>query len=127
LFLPLSEFVRSNGYPVGAFYLKDFRWKDQSFFSLFQSPEKYKPKVIRPLFKRFPHSRFVLVGDSGERDPEIYGALAREYPRQVARVLIRQVSDEPNQELRYKQAFRDLPPDSWRIFREAADISRGFP
>ena len=27
--------------------------------------------------------KFVLVGDSSEKDPEIYGAVAREYPEQI--------------------------------------------
>src|SRR5258706_32177 len=55
LFLPLSEFVRSNGFPAGTFYLKNFRLKDKSFRSLFQDPEKYKPAVIEPLLKQFPN------------------------------------------------------------------------
>ena len=127
LFLPLSEFVKSNGFPSGAFYLRKFRWKDQSFLSLFESPERYKPAVIEPLLKRFPRRQFVLVGDAGERDPEIYAGLARRYPQQIARILIRDVTGEPADSERYQTAFRGLPPGLWQVFRAPAEIMDSCP
>jgi len=122
LYEPLVAFVRSNGFPAGTFELKEFRWKDKSFFSLFASPEKYKPGVIEPLLKQFPKRKFILVGDSGERDPEIYGALARKFPGQIFRILIRDVTSEPAESPRYQKAFRDVPTDKWQIFREPSEI-----
>lgn len=127
LFLPLSEFVKSNGFPSGAFYLKKFRWKDESFASLFQSPERYKPSVIEPLLKQFPRRRFVLVGDAGERDPEIYASLARRYPEQVARILIRNATTKPADTDRCERAFRGLPPGLWQSFCEASEIANSCP
>ena len=123
LFQPLSEFIRTNGFPAGPSYLKNFRWKDKSFFALFESPEKFKPIVIEPLLARFPERRFVLVGDSGQRDPEIYGALARSHPQQVARIFIRDVTGKPTDAARYQAAFRDLPPRMWRVFHDPAEIA----
>jgi len=127
LFQPLADFVRSNGFPGGAFYLKQFRWKDESLFNLFESPEKYKPQVIEPLLRHFPNRHFVLVGDSGERDPEIYGALARNFPKQVTRIFIRDVSNEPADAERYRTAFRDLPPGTWQIFHDPSEIAGALP
>ena len=37
----------------------------------------------------FPHLRFVLVGDSGEKDPEIYALVKKAHPAQVAAIVIR--------------------------------------
>jgi hypothetical protein len=127
LLVPLSEFIRSNGFPVGAFYLKKFRWKDESFLKLFERPEQYKPGVIEPLLKQFPRRQFVLVGDSGERDPEIYARLARRYPHQVARILIRNVTDEPADAKRYQKVFRGLPPGLWQVFRGPEEIAKSCP
>jgi hypothetical protein len=121
LLQPLNDFVRSNGFPAGAFYLKNFRWKDRSVLSLFQNPEQYKPDLIEPLLKRFPKRQFVLVGDSGERDPEIYAALARRYPDQVTRVLIRDVNQADTN--RYAQAFRGVSPEVLTVFRDPAQIA----
>ncbi len=126
LYAPLSEFIRSNGFPTGAFALKEFRWKNKTFLSLFADPEKYKRAVIEPLLKRFPDRRFVLIGDSGERDPEIYAALARKYPEQIERVLIRDVTGEPRTAQRYEMVFRGLPPERWQIFTSPGDLSVSF-
>jgi phosphatidate phosphatase APP1 len=126
LFNPLQEFVSSNGFPAGVFCLKHFRLEDQSVFSIFQGPEKYKPGVIEPLFRQFPNRRFVLVGDSGERDPEIYGALARKFPGQVIHIYIRNVTLEPGEALRYKTAFQGLPHELWKVFSDPKEILHGL-
>lgn len=122
LFAPLNEFVISNGFPAGTLHLKPFRWKDRSFFSLFADPVKYKLSVIEPLLKQFPDRKFILVGDSGERDPEIYGELARRFPGRIVRIYIRDVTDETAAAPRYAQAFRSVPRAAWRIFRVPGEI-----
>ncbi|HEX5219095.1 MAG TPA: phosphatase domain-containing protein [Verrucomicrobiae bacterium] len=122
LYEPLAALVKSNGFPAGTFELKEFRWKGKSFLSLFSNPEKYKPGVIEPLLKQFPKRTFILIGDSGERDPEIYGALARKFPEQIFRICIRDVTNEPGDAPRYTKAFRDVPGEKWQIFREPTEI-----
>lgn len=122
LYEHLAALVASNGFPAGTFELKEFRWKSRKFFSLFASPEKYKPGVIEPLLKQFPKRKFILIGDSGERDPEIYGAVARKFPEQVFRILIRDVTAETAEAARYQKAFRDVPAEKWQIFREPSEI-----
>lgn len=122
LYEPLAAFVASNGFPAGTFELKEFRWKNRKFFSLFASPEKYKPGVIEPLLKQFPKRKFILIGDSGERDPEVYGALARKFPAQVIRIYIRDVTNEAAESERYQKAFRAVPRATWQIFRDPAAL-----
>jgi phosphatidate phosphatase APP1 len=123
LYEALQAFAQSNGFPAGVFYLKDFRWRDQTFFNLFKDPVAYKTSVIEPLLQRFPGRRFVLVGDSGEQDPEIYAALARKYPKQVARVCIRDVTGGTVKGKRYQALFRDLPEDLLVVFRHPASLA----
>jgi phosphatidate phosphatase APP1 len=77
---------------------------------------------IEPLLKDFPDRRFVLIGDSGEKDPEIYGAMARKHPEQIARILIRDVTGQSAGATRYTRAFVDVPKDHWRIFKEPSEI-----
>lgn len=107
--------------------MKEFRWKNRTFFSLFTSPEKYKPGVIEPLLKRFPKRKFILIGDSGERDPEIYGALARKFPEQITQIYIRDVTDEAAESERYQKAFQAIPRTKWRIFRAPTELSPPSP
>jgi hypothetical protein len=127
LYPPLADFIRSNAFPAGTFHLKHARLRDGTFVELFTSPERYKPGVIEPLLERFPGRRFVLVGDSGERDPEIYAAVARKHRKQVARIFIRDVTDEAADSRRYRETFADLPPDLWRIFKEPSAIAEAIP
>lgn len=65
---------------------------------------------------------FVLVGDSGERDPEVYGEAARQFPAQVAGIFIRQVPRDPPTEARYARAFAGVPVAKVHLFREVADL-----
>ncbi|HEY6414879.1 MAG TPA: App1 family protein [Acidimicrobiales bacterium] len=123
LYPALSAFARSTGLPDGTWHLKPFRWKDESLLELFAKPDVYKASVIEPLLARFPRRRFVLVGDSGERDPEIFGALARRHPGQIARVLIRDVTGEAPAAPRYRAAFRDLAPGVGQVFGDPAEIA----
>jgi hypothetical protein len=122
LYEPLAEFLNARGFPHGTFTLKEFRWKNRTFLSLFDNPEKYKPTVIEPLLKRFPQRRFILIGDSGERDPEIYAALALKYPRQIARIYIRDVTGEPASAPRFAEVFRGLPKELWQVFTTPTEL-----
>jgi len=122
LYEPLAALATANGFPAGTFELKEFRWKSRKFFSLFASPEKYKPGVIEPLLKQFPKRKFILIGDSGERDPEIYASLARKFPEQIIRIYIRDVTKEAADAPRYQKAFRAVPHSKWQIFREPAEL-----
>ncbi len=127
LYPALADFAAANGFPAGSWHLKEFRWKDRSFFSLIASPDKYKLSVIEPLLERFPQRRFVLMGDSGERDPEIYGALARKYPRQIARIFIRDVTGEPATAARYARAFADVLAGIWQVFKSPDVLREAIP
>lgn len=120
LYPPLAEFIRDHNFPAGSFHMKLFRPTDRSAMNLFGSQIDYKKGEITALFERFPRDSFVLVGDSGEQDPTIYAGLAREHPRQVSRILIRNVTDEPIEV--FREIFTGLPDDLWQVFREPSEI-----
>jgi hypothetical protein len=127
LFAPLSEFIRTNQFPAGAMLLREFRWKDESFFNLFIRPDLYKTGTLEDLLRRFPKRRFVLVGDAGERDPEIYAELARKHPEQVTRIIIRDLTGATAQSERYAKLGRNLPADLWWVFSDAAKLTNAWP
>ena len=68
-----------------------------------------------------------LIGDSGEMDPEAYGAAFREFPTRVAAIYIRDVSGEPREAPRYAAAFAEVPPDRWTIFTDPAALPPTLP
>jgi len=69
--------------------------KDRSLLTLFGDPEKTKIDTITSILQRYPHRQFVLVGDTGERDPEVYGHMLRQYPHQIQRVFLRDIPPKP--------------------------------
>jgi hypothetical protein len=123
LYGPLSEFLRRHDFPAGTFHLRSFRPRGTGLRKLLANPERTKRRAIGALLEAFPRRRFVLVGDSGERDPELYAGLARDYPGGVARVLIRDVTGGGCAARRFRGAFEGLPEGLWQVFREPREIA----
>ena len=122
LYHPLESFLRDAGYPSGSLHLKDFRVKDERFLALFDEPESHKTPALDRLLADHGAARFVLVGDSGERDPEIYGDVARRHPERVAAILIREVASAPMGEARRSAAFSGIEGARIVVFRAADEV-----
>jgi hypothetical protein len=122
LYSSLQELMQNGGFPEGSFHLRSIRLRDPSILRLFFARRSGKRRVIRTILRMFPHRKFVMVGDSGERDPEIYGHLARQFPRQVRRILIRRVHGRTLSVDRLHRAFRDLPRDKWQTFQSPSEL-----
>jgi len=123
LYQPISTFLISAGYPGGTVSLREFRVKDSSLITfLAADPQQAKLSRIELLIRNYPQRTFILVGDSGEKDPETYGEVARRFPKSVRQIFIRDVTDEPQESARYKQAFRDIPETLWTIFQDANSL-----
>lgn len=122
LYAMLAGFIEVNGFPAGTFHMKTVRWKDKSVLSLVASPARFKHAEIEPILRTFPRRRFILVGDSGEKDPEVYGELARHFPEQIGRILIRDVTGEPADCPRFHACFHGLRRETWQLFQDAQEI-----
>ncbi len=79
----IRAFMDAQALPRGPLLLKNL-----GSDSLFRQND-YKGSRLRALLTRFPALTFLLVGDSGERDPEIYAALRAQHPERVAGIVIR--------------------------------------
>jgi hypothetical protein len=123
LFAPLAEHFAEAELPPGTMHLRAFRLRDHMLRRLFFGRRPAKFTVIRNLVQRFPQRKFVLVGDSGEHDPEIYGAIARRFPSQIGSILIRRVPGQNQIAQRWQRAFRQLPTTMWRLFDEPTEIA----
>lgn len=116
LYEPLSEFLDGNGFPWATYSLKSVRFRDETLFDLFRKGTETKPAAIRSILDRYPARKFVLVGDSGEQDPEVYAALLRERPGQILKIYIRNVTQEREDNERFRKVFAGVDADRWRLF-----------
>jgi phosphatidate phosphatase APP1 len=121
LYSVLSNFFDENGFPQTGYFMKDFRLKDSDFFNLFEKPEEYKYETIEPLIKEWKNTKFILVGDSGEKDPEAYARLAVKYPDQISKIYIRIAYDE-NLDQRIKSVFEKIPKEKYQFFENADEL-----
>ena len=85
----LGRFLARNLYPKGVLLLTDWGPTRQRWF---RSGPEHKNHNLQRLAQEFPGIRWLLVGDDGQHDPEIYAQFAREHAAQTAVVAIRQLS-----------------------------------
>ena len=110
----LTRFLGRHLYPAGPLLLTDWgpttdRW--------FRSGQAHKEASLDRLASEFPSIRWLLVGDDGQHDPQIYSDFARRHPDNVAAVAIRTLS--PSEQLLASglpmpmDQARDLPDTHW--------------
>ena len=83
----LLAFLRHRGFPMGPVLLRDLLGT--------RAGREQKAGRIREILDLHPQLPFVLIGDSGEKDPEVYAEIARAYPRRILAVYIREVRLDP--------------------------------
>jgi phosphatidate phosphatase APP1 len=80
-------FLRHRGFPLGPVLLRDLLGT--------RAGREQKTDRIREVLDTHPTLPFVLIGDSGERDPEIYADVVQTYPGRILAVYIREVRLDP--------------------------------
>ena len=85
----LARFIARNLYPSGALLLTDWGLTHDRWF---RSGQEHKRRNLDLLAQEFPNMRWVLFGDNGQHDEEIYSGFAQEHPDLVAAIGIRQLS-----------------------------------
>jgi phosphatidate phosphatase APP1 len=118
LYMPLVEYMTVQGLPSGPLFLRDFG--DHTLFAL-RDHHTHKLASIEQILHAFPYLQFILIGDSGEQDPEIYSQIVRLYPRRIRVIYIRNVNPDPSrieaidrliEDVRQTGAQLVLTPDS---------------
>jgi Uncharacterized conserved protein (DUF2183) len=100
LYRALDQFlIEESGFPEGTFHMKyvpknmaePATWRAWRNLIAGEYTVEQKKAEIAALIKACPERRFILIGDSGERDPEIFAAIRDEFPDRVEEILIRDV------------------------------------
>lgn len=87
----LSEFFAMHRIPVGpVMFLRE--WGLSWTRPLPRRAEDHKRELIERMLTLYHDLPFILIGDSGQHDPEVYGQIVAAHPGRVAAVYIRNVS-----------------------------------
>ena len=86
LYAPLVEFLQHQQLPAGPLLLRDYGVRTR---------KDHKARAIENILTTYPALRFILIGDSGEHDPEIYADILSRFPERIRVIYIRSVDRSP--------------------------------
>ncbi len=126
LYPMLSQFIRRSGLPIGPLFLRDLGLGGSATTP---GDHSHKAVKIRHILETYPAMNFILMGDAGQHDAEIYHQIAREFPGRILAAYIRWIGRMPEQRVVAEvAAARDggapmmLLPDSAAITSHAQSI-----
>ncbi|MBT8243628.1 MAG: DUF2183 domain-containing protein [Winogradskyella sp.] len=103
LYRYLEFFLHSNNFPKGPILLRDFRTP----FDKTPKPElAHKYHEVFNILKTYPDLKFILIGDCGEKDADIYLDVVKKFPNRVAAIYLRSVEHKKRMK-RIENLFKD--------------------
>ncbi len=85
----LHDFLDLNQIPPGPLLLRDFGLLQNKFLGAGHMSHKFKE--IQNILLTYPELKFVLIGDSGQEDPNIYREVVKNFPNRILAIYIRDV------------------------------------
>jgi phosphatidate phosphatase APP1 len=126
----LLEFMQLNDIPVGPILLQDYGLDENQIISA--SHRDHKLAQIRKILETYPDLPFILIGDSGQHDPEIYRKVLEEVPARIKAIYIRDVTGN-SRDLEVRKLAREVKEHGGELILvqnslEAAKhaVERGF-
>ena len=118
LYEPMLNWLDKDEFPIGSLHLRNVRlselrknWKRRVAY-------ESKRQTIQTLMRTYPQRRFILCGDSGERDAELYAEIASQFGDQVKHIAIRFIENGHNRSSRKKigEILSPIPKDRRTLF-----------
>jgi phosphatidate phosphatase APP1 len=85
----IYNFIKFNDFPSNGVIAKDLGPTETTLFSW---GEHHKFRAIKELFLMFDKTQWILIGDDGQLDPQIYKKITDDFPERVKAVFIRQLT-----------------------------------
>ncbi|MBA3258739.1 MAG: DUF2183 domain-containing protein [Gemmatimonadales bacterium] len=121
----IEDFLAAQGIPAGPLLLRDW----DLGVPLRRRPQ-HKATAIPEILAAYPGLPFILVGDSGQEDPEIYRAVVGAHPGRILAVYIRNVTRHPERHAAVRRLAEEvlaagsilvLADDTLAVARHAAE------
>lgn len=103
----LEAFFQLNRIPVGPIlFLRE--WGLSWRHPWPRKAEDHKRELIERMLKLFDDVPCVLIGDSGQHDPEVYTEIVKAHPGRIAAIYIRRVDNNPDREAAINRLREEL-------------------
>lgn len=102
----IVDFFELQKVPPGPMFLRD--WGIAREELLPTEHLGHKLDAIETLFEFYDHLPFILIGDSGQQDPEIYAEIVRRYPARVLAVYVRDVSEDGRRDEAIQELSKEI-------------------
>jgi phosphatidate phosphatase APP1 len=76
----------------------------------------HKRVEIEAILTTYPHLPYILIGDSGQEDPEIYGEIVRAFPNRILSIFIRDVSPRDKRKAAIGELAKAVERDGSQLF-----------
>lgn len=106
LYVPLVEFMAVQGLPAGPLLLRDFGLRMK---------KNHKTEAIESVLQTYPKLKFILIGDSGEQDPETYSEIVRRFPKRIRVIYIRSVHPAASRVAAIEKLIYEVAPTSCQL------------
>jgi phosphatidate phosphatase APP1 len=121
----LTQFLELNDIPMGPLLLRDWGLSPDEILPTHHA--KHKLSMIRQILETYPAMPFLLLGDSGQEDPEIYSQIVQEFPKRILGIYIRDVTGQKRKQsietlakaVAGNQSFLDLSHESITMMKDA--------
>ena len=116
----LELFLKANNFPKGPILLRSmssFRAKNRKT----PAPQKYHE--IATILRTYPSLPFILIGDAGEKDGDIYISVTKEFPGQVKAIYLRAVADKKRIN-RIEELFAEFTEIPFLLVNKTEDAER---
>eukprot|EP00122_Pirum_gemmata_P014989 Pgem_evm1s13998 len=137
LYSLLDTFLQREHFPIGSMWLTRYKdlfhdklsFKVEKFLSSLLGigeDKSFKGNALEQMLKDFPNRKFVLVGDSGEHDPEIYAKIMRKYENRILCIFIKNAPEVANDEdvsvEKLNKTFAGIDRKKWFVFDESSQL-----
>ena len=118
----LDRFFNAHGIPIGPIlFLRE--WGLTLQHPLPRRGKGHKIGLIRQMITHYEGLPFILIGDSGQHDPEIYAEIIKSFPNRVLAVYIRDVSHDPKRRQAISRMADHLEGDGPSFFLASSTLA----
>lgn len=114
----MQDFLKHNQFPKGPIFLRDFGRQPKDAL---QSYKTHKQDEIERILQYYPNLPFILIGDGGERDADIYLEAKQKFGNQVKAIFIHRLGD-----IKHQSRIEKLAQQNRSFFYFIKDAKEGM-